>query len=140
MADNDTVPLMNGPQGGYHVWLSVGCEDCKNPLVLKYGAHDPATGEPFTGTGDLQAAVPLSSGEWPQKAGLIVYMPGLSWDPEYEPPPAKGTHIVLWAKAYDGSTLVHEDEVEVVIGDTMYWDPCEKNPDDPSCGLDGNGP
>jgi len=27
----------------------------------------------------------------------------------------------------------HEAQVEVIIGDTVSWDPCAETPDDPDC-------
>ena len=133
VAANEEVPLMSGPQGGYHVWLAIGCQDCKNPVHLKYGAFDPATGLPLPDTWDLEAMVPLEGVGWPQAAGLAVNMPGIPWDPEAHPPLAKGTHVVLWAKAYDGEKIIHEGEIEVVIGDIEQWDPCAEDPEAPVC-------
>lgn len=135
VADGDEVPLMNGPQGGYHMWLALGCQDCQTPTLLRFGAHDPATGMPLTETYDQQEMVPLHGEGFPQAAGIIVTMPGLSWDPEGQPPLAKGTHVVLWAKAYDGDQLLHEAQVEVVVGDIQTWDPCADDPNSMYCQL-----
>lgn len=127
------VPLQSGPQGGYHMWLAVGCADCQSPVHLRYGAHDPATNQPLTGTYDEEAMVPLS-GDWPQAAGLIVHMPGLGWDPENDPPPAKGTKIILWSKAFDGAgAVIHEAQVEIAVGDIVEWNPCVEDPNNPIC-------
>ncbi len=134
LADGDEVPLMSGPQGGYHVWLAAGCTDCGTPVHLKYGALDPATNMPLVGTYNEEAMVELGAGKWPQKAGIVVHMPGLSWDPENEPPPAKGTKVLLWADSFtpDGAPL-HHAVVLVTIGDIMDWSPCIENPNDPAC-------
>lgn len=129
LADGAVVPLISGPQGGYHLWVAVGCEDCAPVASLEWGVDDPATGEPFANTYPSQANVPLA-GAWPQAAGLIAGMPGLSWDPESDPPPAPGTHVLLWMRTTDGE---HEAAVEVVIGETVSWDPCAETPEDPSC-------
>lgn len=136
LAANDEIPLINGPQGGYHVWLAVGCKDCgEGSVELRYGVRDPATQMPLAGTGELQEVVPLAGEGFRQAAGIIVYMPGLSWDPEIDPPPAKGTHVVLWVEASSGGQLLHSAEVEVVIGDVQHWDPCEDDPDSESCSF-----
>ena len=128
------VPLMSGPQGGFHMWLAVGCEDCAATVHLKYGARDPATNMPLTGTYDEEAMVPLKAMDWPQASGLIVHMPGLSWDLENEPPPQKGTKLILWSEAYDeGGALLHKAQVEVLVGDIVEWSPCAENPNDPLC-------
>ncbi|MFO0589633.1 MAG: hypothetical protein U0441_18995 [Polyangiaceae bacterium] len=139
VTDGDTLPLMNGPQGGYHMWLAAGCKDCGTTVHLKYGARDPATGMPLAGTGDLESMIPLGDGAlFMNHPGIVVYMPGLSWDPMTEPPPAKGSQLVLWADAIaaDG-TVQHHAERLVTVGDTMSWDPCVENPSDPQCGYDG---
>lgn len=66
VAGGQEVPLMSGPQGGYHMWLAVGCVDCAATVHLKYGARDPATNMPLTGTYDEEAMVPLKGKDWPQ--------------------------------------------------------------------------
>ncbi len=134
LAEGDEIPLMNGPQGGYHVWLATGCTDCGTVVHFKYGAHDPATNMPLTGSYDEEAMVELSGAAWPQKAGIVIHMPGLSWDPMNEPPPAKGTQVILWAEAYTPQgDLWHKAEVLVTIGDIQEWNPCIENPNDPLC-------
>lgn len=141
VADGDTLPLMTGPQGGYHMWLAVGCKDCGTTVHLKYGARDPATGMPLEGTSDLEAMIPLQDGaKFLNHPGIVVYMPGVSWDPTSYPPPAKGSQLVLWADAIaaDG-TAQHHAERLVTVGDEMAWDPCVENPNDPNCQF-GKGP
>ncbi len=138
--DGGELPLIIGPQGGYHVWMAVGCADCSDTVYLKYGILDGETQMPLDGTGNLEAMIELGAEPWPQAAGIIIYMPGLSWNPENDPPPAKGKPVVLWADAYNGDELVHQDKVSLTIGDTVYWDPCADNPNGPNCGLGGGGP
>lgn len=132
------VPLMSGPQGGYHMWLAVGCDDCGTAAHIKYGALDPATNQPLAGTAEQEQMAQLTNDAWPQRAGIVVYMPGLSWDPMNEPPPAKGSQLILWADTYapDGTPVHHATRL-VTVGDTLDWNPCAENPNDPSCGLDG---
>ncbi|MBL9025852.1 MAG: hypothetical protein JNL21_26895 [Myxococcales bacterium] len=129
LVSDQEVPLMQGPQGGYHVWLAVGCNDCPDNPTLVWGALDPATGATLEGTYESQSVVDLSNQSWPQIAGLFTNMPGLSWDPMTYPPPAKGTHVVLYAKLLGSSMeTLHEGQVEIVIGDTLVWDPCATDP------------
>lgn len=128
--DGDTVPLMAGPQGGYHLWVAAACADCGGSPVLAWGAKDPATGELFPETADSEAVVHFLGGPVPQEAGLILTMPGISWDPENYPPPPVGTHLILWARV---DAAGHEAQVEIVIGETKQWDPCAENPNDPLC-------
>jgi hypothetical protein len=131
------IPLMNGPQGGYHLWVAVGCSDCASPTHIRWGARDPLTGGVFPGTGDSEAMFELDGAAWKQSAGIFLYMPGLSWDPEYSPPPAKDAPIVIWSEVVEGTIVKHASEVEVKIGDTVPWDPCIETPEAPECQYDG---
>jgi hypothetical protein len=133
LAANQEVPLMSGPQGGYHVWLAIGCKDCGDTVTVYYGARDAVTHMTLANTYDSQAVVTLSGDDWPQAAGMTVIMPGFSWDPESQPPLEKGTHVIIWAQAYDGETLLHEAEAEVTIGDIEEWNPCAEDPNAPIC-------
>jgi hypothetical protein len=141
LVDGQEVPLMQGPQGGYHVWLGVGCDDCVDMPILTYGVLDPATGMTLKDTYESQTVLDLSNDAWPQAAGLFTTMPGLSWDPINYPPPAKGTHVILYAKLTDQSmALLHEGQVEVVVGDVVVWDPCVNDPMNcPDGGVGGAG-
>ncbi len=130
----EVVPMMQGPQGGYHLWLALGCDDCSSPAHIRYGVNDPATGLAVPDTYPTETLVSLS-GAWPQKAGIICGLPGLSWDPEYAPPLPEGTHVVVWVEVLEGSTVVKQSSVEVVIGETQSWDPCVEDPEHELCGF-----
>jgi hypothetical protein len=127
------IPLMSGPQGGYHLWISMGCADCANDQVLVYGVKDMA-GAWVVGTPYSESAAALkAAGPWQTRVGMQAGMPGVPWDPTTGPPP-KGTPLKLYGAVQnaDGSVL-HEAEVDVVLGDTVAWDPCDANPTDPCC-------
>lgn len=132
-----TVPVMAGPQGGYHIWLGVGCADCGDQAILRYGVKDPATHDWYAGTHENDAVVPLDADGWHQGAGLQAYLPGISWQPGSEL--EKGTHVILYAAVLDASMAVkHEGEVELVLGDTEPWSPpCDPGP---NCGAPGGLP
>lgn len=132
-----TVPVMAGPQGGFHIWLAVGCADCGGQAILTYGVKDPATHDWIAGTYANNAVVPLDADGWPQHAGIITYLPGIAWDPASYLP--KGTHVLLYAAVLDTSMAVkHEGEVELVLGDTQSWSPpCDPGP---NCGAPGGLP
>lgn len=138
LATGQTVPVMAGPQGGFHVWAAIGCSDCGLHPTVEYGIKDPATTTWYAGTYPTQLVVDLSGAAWPQRAGLTAFLPGVAYDTKTQL--AKGTHVVVSARviASDGST-VHQQEFEVVLGDTMQWNPpCDPNP--MSCGLPGGQP
>jgi hypothetical protein len=134
LTEGQTITMIEGPQGGYHLWMAVGCTDCVQPAHLRYGADDPATGMPIHyGPSELYAELKCTT--WPQKAGVIVALPGLSWDPEYDPPLPKGTPVLLWVEVVEGETVLHRAEIEIVIGETVYWDPCVEDPNHELCGF-----
>jgi hypothetical protein len=135
LADGQEIPMMQGPQGGFHLWLAVGCSDCSASAHLKWGVRDPVTGAPIPDTYDSEAFVPLSPGAWPQAAGIFATMPGVVWDPEGSPPLPKGTEVVLWADVLDGTTVTHHDQVRIIVGDTVPWDPCIEDPNHELCGF-----
>lgn len=133
-----TVPTMQGPQGGFHLWLGVGCSDCGAKPILQYGVKDPATGDWFADTFPQKEVIALDSSGWGQLAGITAFLPGVVWDPMSQLP--KGSHVILSAAVLDGSgDVVHEGEIELVLGDVEIWDvPCDENPD--TCGLPGGAP
>lgn len=128
LAPLDVVPMMSGPQGGYHVWFAFGCTTCGADAHVKWGVKDPQTGVIIAQTYDSEAVLPLSPGPFPQFAGIQHGMPGGFFNDPPDPLPP-GTHVVMWGDLVDdqGMVLVH-DEVEVVIGDVMPWDPCANDP------------
>ena len=134
LSANQPITLMNGPQGGYHVWLAVGCSDCAAPTNVWYGVRDPATGAMLANTYDSQTMVQLAGSPWGQAARIIVYMPGVEWDPDLPALP-EGTPFVLWVEVHEGDVVKHAAEIPLVIGETVVWDPCPENPDDPACQL-----
>lgn len=134
LADGDVVPMMSGPQGGYHVWLAIGCTDCGSSAQVAYKLLDPETKELVPGTYDLNQENIVLGGDWPQAAGIQMALPGSSWDEESDPPLAKGTKILVHVEVEANQGAVfHEGEVEVEIGATQSWDPCDANPDGDCC-------
>jgi hypothetical protein len=137
LTPGQTVPVMQGPQGGFHLWLAIGCADCGLQAILQYGVKDPATHDWYAGTGFNQAVAPISTTGWFQLAGLTDFLPGQFWNPTSFLP--KGTHVLMSAAVLDASMNVkHEAEVEVVLGDTMEWSPpCDSSS---TCGAPGGLP
>lgn len=132
------LPVLQGPQGGYHLWLAVGCADCGLQLIAQYGIKDPATHDWIAGTAANQAVFPITTPGWAQLAGFTDFLPGVIWDPMSSLP--KGTHVLLYAAVLDmNSAVKHEAEVEVVLGDIMPWagPPCDAGP---NCGTPGGLP
>lgn len=135
-SDGDVVPLMQGPQGGYHVWLAVGCSgaDCDSPIHLKWGVRDAATHELLANTYESESIVDLKGDSFLQRAGLVDGMPGISWDPETYPPLPMGTAFIMYLQRVDDAgTVLDEIERELVVGETIVWDPCAEHPELPEC-------
>ncbi len=137
LVPQQVIPVMQGPQGGYHLWLAIGCGDCGAKATIAYGVKDPATNDWYAGTGELKQVVELGAGEWRQRAGVTAFLPGIVWDPMSSLP--KGTHVRLTASILDEAmNPVHTGEVEVVLGDIEMWSPpCDPGP---SCGAPGSLP
>lgn len=127
-----TLPQMNGPQGGYHLFLALGCTDCGGAVDVSAEVLDAAT---MTAVySPTEQIVTLSDGDWPQVAGLQISMPGLSWD-DMDPPVAEGTAIVLHVvvKSEDGAKVLHDEQKPVTLGPITAWDPCDADPSGPCC-------
>ncbi|WP_437480039.1 hypothetical protein WME75_34770 [Sorangium sp. So ce1014] len=136
--DGATLPVMAGPQGGYHLWFAVGCSDCGARVRVRYSVKDPATGDLFPSGVPQEGMIELSPGEFPRAFGLIAFLPGRQWAPAEVL--AEGTHVILAAEARDddGSTK-HAAQVEVVLGATEAWGlPCSDDP--ATCGAPGGAP
>ncbi|WP_437911314.1 hypothetical protein WME73_26235 [Sorangium sp. So ce302] len=133
-----TLPVMAGPQGGYHLWFAVGCSDCGTRVRVRYSVKDPATGDMFPPGVPQEGMVELLPGEFPHAFGLIAFLPGRPWEPEAVL--KEGTHVILAAEARndDGSTK-HAAQVEVVLGATVAWGlPCSDDP--ATCDAPGGAP
>lgn len=138
LAPGQTVPVIQGPQGGFHIWLAVGCADCGPAPMVEFGVKDLATGEFYPGyPGPQKQVVEATATPWRQKAGLTASLPGMPWDPASQLP--KGKHVLLSASVLEVGTsaVLHTSEVEVVLGDVIQWNPCAS---DPGCGQPGGAP
>jgi hypothetical protein len=135
-----SVPLMAGPQGGYHLWLAIGCTDCGPDVRVRATVSDASTGEEISST---EHFAELVGGEWPQLPGIQISMPGSSWGGEEEEDARvpEGTALTMRVEAVsdEGDAILHEVEIPFVLGDTVSWDPCETNPGSDQCCSGCNG-
>jgi len=121
IAPGQTVsPLIQGAQGGYHVWVGVGCSDCPRDVVLRYGLRDPVTHAWVSGTIAEQVLITLEGQQWPQFAGLRAFLPGTVAKPSSLL--SEGTNVLVAASviAADG-TAVHDAEVAIILGEVAKW-------------------
>jgi hypothetical protein len=135
LTSGQTVTVLQGPQGGFHIWLAVGCSGCTAKTTLEYGVKDPATKTWFATTSPQKVAVDLGGAGWRQQAGFTAFLPGVPWDQTTQLP--KGTHVLLTAITYGADNLPIDDvENDVVLGDIeQYTPPCD--PDPATCGTPG---
>lgn len=130
------VPLVQGPQGGFHVWVAMSCVGCGAEMHLRYGALDPTTDEHFENTYPSEGLFQLSGdASARQRAMLTAVMPGLPWDPENFPPLEKGASVRLYVEHLEDGVVVERSEIDVVLGDTVSWDPCAESPESEFCGF-----
>lgn len=135
LTQGQTVTVLQGPQGGYHLWLGVSCVGCDAKTIVEYGVKDPATKTWFATTSPQKVSVDLGGTGWQQQAGFTAFLPGTVWDPKSPLP--KGAHVLLTAIRHgaDGMPLA-EINNNVVLGDVeQYTPPCD--PDPMTCGLPG---
>ncbi len=119
------INVIAGPQGGYHLWTAILCPDCPQDTLIAYATRDIVTHEALSYE---DATVVKPQGPAGRVVGLPAPLPGTPWDETTKLP--KGTHVLLWAAHRDAQgNTIHEAEVEVVLGDEVYWDPCETDPD-----------
>lgn len=114
----ETLPLMAGPQGGYHVWLAVGCKDCGEEAHLRMRVF----AEDGTEMSDLatEQFVPLGGDAWPQHAGIQLGMPGFDGESGRLP---VGTPLRVQVETVDGSgSATHAGEMSFILGETESWD------------------
>lgn len=119
------INVISGPQGGYHLWTAVLCPNCPQDTLIVYATRDTQT---HAALSYEDATVVKPQGAAGRIVGLPAPLPGTPWDETTKLP--KGTHVLLWAAQRDAQgNTVQESEVEVVLGDEVYWDPCETDPD-----------
>lgn len=111
-----TVPIIEGGQGGYHIWISARCGTCGPEITLSYGVDDAETGALISRTG-LQEWERLEERDgWRQVVGLTAFLD------TFDPTALEGRRARLWvtAPASDGSTLRAEAEVTISGIDHFY--------------------
>jgi hypothetical protein len=109
LQQGQTVPLIAGPQGGFHLWMGIRCRNCGQNQVVTFGVKD-VDGN-FTVGQSLSASLTLDEvGDYRHTAGVQAAMPGDGFaDPAY-----LGDSFTIWLEMQiDGQTV--SDEVTVVV-------------------------
>lgn len=131
-----TVPQIQGPQGGFHIWAGLGCSDCGTKTIVQYGTRSAKTREWLLGAPTTQV-VDLGQGAWGQHAGLTAFLPGDTLNAPDERLP-EGAHVILAMKVLDADDKeLHQGEIEVVLGELEMWTSCSS---EATCGQSGESP
>lgn len=120
LTPGQTIPVIGGPQGGYHLWTSLGCRDCPAKTILEYGVKDADTGEWLTGA-SAKLVASLGQESWPQQARLATGLPGgfSTEGPSARPP--MGLHVLLSMRVLDADDAeIHAAEIPLVLGETAW--------------------
>ena len=118
--DGAVVPLIGGPQGGYHIWLGVRCRDCGGYETVTFGVLDPAT-DTFVNGSSQVAVLELEEGAgYSQRGGVVAYVPGY----EFDDGPGMGTDFVgqslaLYAEIEVGDAIL-SSQVNITVGAVDY--------------------
>ena len=112
------VAVQEGPQGGYHIWIGLRCQNLGPHVDARYGVIDVATGADLSLVG-LRGALDLTYDESVQAdeiSGLYGYL--LDTPPGGDPPGPTdllGREVELWAKVSDQCGKPAESRVETVV-------------------------
>jgi hypothetical protein len=136
LTPGQTVPQIQGPQGGFHVWAGLGCGDCGDRAIVEFGTKNAKTKDWLLGEPSKQV-VDLGQGAWGQHAGLTAFLPGDVHNVPDEQLP-EGAHVILAMRVLDAKDAeLHKAEIELVLGELEQWSACSS---EESCGLSGNPP
>lgn len=119
LTPGQTIPVIGGPQGGYHLWTSFGCGDCPAKTILELGVKNADTGEWLVGA-PAKLVDSLGEGAWPQQARLPAGLPGVGFStqgPDARPP--VGLHVLLSMRLLGADDAeIHAAEIPLVLGET----------------------
>ncbi|MEK6607742.1 MAG: hypothetical protein AABZ30_08795 [Myxococcota bacterium] len=110
------VPLIEGPQGGYHVWIALRAREIGPRVAVAYGLRDAQSGEELAIEGLSLPALDLAdaSGGAREFAGLRGFLS------LFEAKAYVGRRVALWAIVTDDATgVTAEDEGETVVLDPI---------------------
>lgn len=110
LGEGAAVPLIHGPQGGYHVWLGMRHQGLgPGDVILEYGARDAATSEELMFPGLRAVEADVDPEVVSQTAGLVGFLL------EDEPLVYDGRRIRLWARATDAQAQALADERDALV-------------------------
>lgn len=125
--DGDLLPVMAGPQGGFHVWVALLCAACPDELHSLVGVKLEGSDDWVGETGER--IIELRSDQF---AGLYALLAGTTADPTSVLPEGTNVRVVVRLSSLEGEVLF-EGEKHVTLGPTEIWhNVCD--PDESTCG------
>lgn len=91
LSENSMVPIVSGPQGGSHLWISLRTRAIGSNAMIEYGANEINTGELLSWEG-LRYVAALNKGQHGGEVhGLTCFFN------EKDPAKNTGKTVKLWA-------------------------------------------
>ncbi len=121
--DGAEVVVVQGPQGGFHIWLSTRCRSCAEQVIIEYGVRGTADDAWLLGT-PLRGVVNMDEQDgWQQALGLYGLLPGKVGEVDFS-----GLDVVLEANIEDGERRSSR-RVPVHVRSVEVWDCPESDPE-----------
>jgi len=109
LSTGEIVPLIAGPQGGFHVWLAVRCRGCEPGATVAYAVKD-AAGDFMMGQSQQGVVEMQDADDYRHGAGIQAMMPGDG----FTTPTYLRDAFALWVEMnIDGQVV--SDEVAIII-------------------------
>src|SRR6185503_9948972 len=93
--DPSGVPMVYGPQGGYHVWVSARAHGLGPRVLVRYGVHDTMSGDLLSRAGLQQRLKLTANAAGDDAVGLVCFLDGK------DPLENVGHEVVVWAAIED---------------------------------------
>ena len=104
--ESDTIEIIHGPQGGWHLWGALRTKGLTPPLTVDYSISVPETGNELSCT--VYDVDPLAVGSWSIWAGLIGFLP--------DPSLAAGKSVLLTMQVTDVKGVSLTSNARAVAG------------------------
>jgi len=105
----ESLPIIEGWQGGFHVLVGGRSRGLEEPLVADFGVRDRASGESLTYLDLEQKVHPDHGGDWDEFSGLVARFR------HDDPSLYTGGRVVVWARVTDDAGETQSDEVEATL-------------------------
>jgi hypothetical protein len=106
LRETDTIEIIHGPQGGWHLWGALRTKGLTPPLTVDYAISLPETQTELSRT--VYDVDPLAVGNWSIWAGLIGYLP--------EPSLAAEKSVLLTMQVTDANGVSLRSSARAVAG------------------------